>query len=99
MTCQRCGTENAAGARFCAHCGARFVGGTYQEAARGAVVSQNLALIGLAGIVLGFIGGLVIGAYVFVPMGGWGAVLGILSPVIGMFVGNRLLMEIIARRT
>ena len=61
------------------------------------VVSQNLALIGLAGIVLGFIGGLVIGAYVFVPMGGWGAVLGILSPVIGMFVGNRLLMEIMAR--
>lgn len=97
MTCQRCGTANPTGARFCANCGAMFTGTTYQTAARGAIVSQNLALVSLVGIVLGFIGGALVGAYVFVPLGGWGTVLGVASPIIGMVVGHRLLMELLAR--
>lgn len=69
----------------------------YKQAARGAIVSQNFALIQLVGLALGFIGGAIVGAYVFVPLGGWGAVLGIASPIIGMVVGQRLLLTLLAR--
>lgn len=98
MTCPRCSTANADGAQFCSSCGNQLtMPGTYQSAARGAIVSQNLALVGLVGLVLGFIGGGLVGAYVFVPMGGWGAVLGVASPIIGMVVGQRLLMQALAK--
>lgn len=98
MTCGRCNTVNAAGAQFCSSCGNQLtVPGTYQSAAKGAIVSQNLALLGLVGMALGFVGGVIVGAFVFFPMGGWGAVLGVASPIVGMVVGQRLLMEVLAK--
>ena len=98
MTCGRCGTVNADGAQFCSKCGNQLtVPGTYQSAARGAIVSSNLALIGLVGMGLGFVGGVLLGAYVLFPLGGWMALLGIAAPIVGMVVGYRVMLQVLAR--
>lgn len=98
MTCARCGTVNAEGVKFCGNCGNQLtVPSAYQSAARGAIVSQNLALIGLVGMGLGFVVGVVIAAYVLFPMGGWFSLIGIATPIIGMIVGQRILLQMLAR--
>lgn len=97
MTCAKCGTVNAAGAGFCSNCGTALTPTVYQSVARGAVVAQNVALIQLVGMVLGFVGGVILGAYVFLPMGGVGAILAIAAPIIGLVVGQRVLIGLMAR--
>ena len=101
MTCARCGTANVEGTKFCGNCGNQLVAvqmpGTYQSAAKGAIVGMNLALVGLVGLGLGFVGGVLIAAYVLFPMGGIWSLAGIFAPIVGMVVGYRLLMEGLAR--
>lgn len=69
----------------------------YKQAVGGAIVSQNIALIQVIGMILGFIGGLLIGAYVFFPMGGNASLFAIACPIIGLVVGQRLLLSLLAR--
>ena len=60
-------------------------------------MGQNYRFLVLVAVVLGFVAGLFVGAYVFIPMGGWGSVVGLASPVIGMVLGPRILFMIMAR--
>ena len=68
-----------------------------RQMARNAMAVQNLQLKLIGGMVLGFIVGVLIGAYVFFPMGGWGSLLGILAPIIGIFVGQRAVLSMLGR--
>jgi hypothetical protein len=101
--CSTCGAARAPGAAFCATCGTRFeqsgpaVPTANQAFARGAIVGQNYQFLVLIAMGLGFVAGVIIGAYVFVPVGGWGAVLGLACPIIGLVVGPRLLFILMAR--
>lgn len=49
--------------------------------------------MGMLGLAVGFVVGVLVGAYLFFPMGGWWSLLGVASPIIGMLVGFRLFIE------
>ena len=68
-----------------------------RQMARNAMAVQNLQLKMIAGMVLGFIVGVLVGAYVLFPLGGWGSLAGIAAPIIGIFLGQRVVLSMLSR--
>lgn len=66
--------------------------------ARAANTAMNLQLIAIGGMVVGFIAGALVGAYLLAPLGGWGAVGAIAAPLLGIYVGGRTAISLVASR-
>lgn len=68
-----------------------------RQMARNAMAVQNLQLKLVAGMILGFIVGCAVAAYVILPMGGLAIWLAVFTPIIGIFVGQRLVLSMLGR--
>jgi len=65
--------------------------------ARGARTVENLQLKLIAGMVIGFIVGVLVAGFIVYPMGGLAAIAAIFIPLVGMWAGSRVVLEMVSR--
>ena len=72
-----------------------------RQMARNAMAVQNLQLKLVAGMVAGFIVGVLVAAYIILPREGpstsWITLLAVFTPILGIFVGQRLVLSMLSR--
>ena len=69
--------------------------------AQNATAVQNLQLKLIAGMVAGFIVGVLLAAYVILPREGetasWITIAAVFTPIVGIFVGQRVVLSMLSR--
>jgi uncharacterized membrane protein YvbJ len=102
--CPSCGAART-GQPFCAQCGQRFDAvapsasspSPTKQLARSATTVQNVQLMLLGGMLLGFIVGVLIAAYLILPMGGVAIFVAVFFPFVAAFIGQRVVLSMLAR--
>jgi uncharacterized membrane protein YvbJ len=102
--CPSCGAPRT-GQPFCGQCGQRFdaaapAGSPTKQLARSAITVQNLQIMMIGGMIVGFVVGVLIAAYVILPMSRDNALLmliAVFTPIIGIWAGSRVVLALVAR--